>query len=122
MADHRVSCTVPLMKILMARPYTASKAAVNAFSEVLALEVEPFNVRVRIVLPGRAPGTSFGQNARARLQSGTPMPIRSWRNASSHHGSRIQDRSLTREMSPKPFGAQRRIRPVGCVCLLEQTR
>jgi NAD(P)-dependent dehydrogenase (short-subunit alcohol dehydrogenase family) len=39
--------------------YTASKAAVEAFSEDLALEVAPFGVRVRLVIPGRAPETSF---------------------------------------------------------------
>jgi short-subunit dehydrogenase len=52
--------------------YTASKAAVNAFSEVLALELEQFAVRVRVVLPGRAPETSFGWNAMARSQDGIP--------------------------------------------------
>jgi NAD(P)-dependent dehydrogenase (short-subunit alcohol dehydrogenase family) len=52
--------------------YTASKAAVNAFTESLALELEPFGVRARIVLPGRAPETAFGENARARM--GMDMP------------------------------------------------
>jgi NAD(P)-dependent dehydrogenase (short-subunit alcohol dehydrogenase family) len=47
--------------------YTSSKAAVNAFTESLALELEPFNVRARLVLPGRAPSTSFGDNARPRM-------------------------------------------------------
>ena len=46
--------------------YTASKAAVNAFTESLALELEPFGVRARLVIPGRAPETAFGDNARAR--------------------------------------------------------
>jgi NAD(P)-dependent dehydrogenase (short-subunit alcohol dehydrogenase family) len=41
--------------------YTASKAAVNAFTEPLALELQQFNVRVRLVLPGRAPETRFGE-------------------------------------------------------------
>ncbi len=39
--------------------YTASKAAVNAFTESLALELAPFDVRIRLVSPGRAPGTRF---------------------------------------------------------------
>jgi NAD(P)-dependent dehydrogenase (short-subunit alcohol dehydrogenase family) len=47
--------------------YRASKAAVNAFTESLALELEPFGVRVRLVLPGRSPETRFGENARARM-------------------------------------------------------
>ncbi|EIM26575.1 SDR family oxidoreductase [Microvirga lotononidis] len=67
-----VTSSVTLKPLHLLSAYTASKAAVNAFTEVLALELEPFNVHVRIVLPGRAPDTSFGQNARARLQSGIP--------------------------------------------------
>jgi NAD(P)-dependent dehydrogenase (short-subunit alcohol dehydrogenase family) len=60
---------LPLLSV-----YTASKAAVNAFSDSVALELEPFGVRVRVVLPGRAPETSFGDNARARMTSGFPEP------------------------------------------------
>ncbi|MBZ6077569.1 SDR family oxidoreductase [Microvirga puerhi] len=67
-----VTSSVTLKPLQLLSAYTASKAAVNAFTEVLALELEPFNVHVRIVLPGRSPETSFGQNARARLQSGIP--------------------------------------------------
>ena len=40
--------------------------------ESLAFELEPFGVRVRLVLPGRAPDTRFGDNARARMQDGFP--------------------------------------------------
>jgi NAD(P)-dependent dehydrogenase (short-subunit alcohol dehydrogenase family) len=52
--------------------YTASKAAVNAFTESLALELAPFDVRARLVIPGRAPETSFGDNARARMGMNIP--------------------------------------------------
>lgn len=58
---------LPLLSV-----YTASKAAVNAFSDSVALELAPFGVRVRVVLPGRAPDTAFGENARARMASGFP--------------------------------------------------
>lgn len=54
--------------------YTASKAAVNAFTESLALELEPFGVRARLVIPGRAPETAFGANARARMGMDIPEP------------------------------------------------
>lgn len=47
--------------------YRASKAAVNAFTESMALELEPFGVRARLVLPGRAPDTRFGDNAHAHM-------------------------------------------------------
>jgi hypothetical protein len=36
--------------------------------------LEPFNVRVRLVLPGRAPDTRFGENAQTRMQHGFPEP------------------------------------------------
>lgn len=60
---------LPLLSV-----YTASKAAVNAFTDSVALELEPFGVRVRVVLPGRAPDTSFGDNARVRMTGGFPEP------------------------------------------------
>ena len=69
-----VTSSVTLLPLPLLSVYTASKAAVNAFSEVLALELEPFDIRVRVVLPGRAPSTSFGANARARMQAGFPEP------------------------------------------------
>ena len=52
--------------------YTASKAAVNAFTESLALELEPLGIRTRLVLPGRAPTTRFGENARDNMQGDVP--------------------------------------------------
>ncbi|NNB90914.1 SDR family oxidoreductase [Corallococcus exiguus] len=55
--------------------YTASKAALNAFTESLALELQPFNVRVSLVIPGRSPETPFSQNAQARMQDqGVSVP------------------------------------------------
>lgn len=48
--------------------YRASKAAVNAFTESLASEMEPFGVRVRIVLPGSSGETRFRETASAGLR------------------------------------------------------
>lgn len=45
--------------------YRASKAALNAWSESLAIEAKPFGIRVHVILPGRSPETKFGENARA---------------------------------------------------------
>ena len=67
----KVSSSVTLRPLPLLSVYTASKAALNAFSECLALEVAPFGVRVKLVLPGRAPDTRFGDNARARMGSGS---------------------------------------------------
>lgn len=62
-----VTSSVTLKPLSLLSVYTGSKAAVNAFTESLALELAPFNVRARLVLPGRAPGTRFGDNARQRM-------------------------------------------------------
>ncbi|HEX8604008.1 MAG TPA: SDR family oxidoreductase [Pseudoduganella sp.] len=52
--------------------YTASKAAINAFSESLALELAQFNVRINLVIPGRAPETPFSKNAQSRMEGAFP--------------------------------------------------
>jgi NAD(P)-dependent dehydrogenase (short-subunit alcohol dehydrogenase family) len=67
-----VTSSVTLKALPLLSVYTASKAAVNAFTESLALELAPFDVRVRLVLPGRAPGTNFGDNARRLMGDSVP--------------------------------------------------
>lgn len=67
-----VTSSVTLRPLHLLSVYTASKAAVNAFTESMALEMEPFGVRARLVLPGRAPTTAFGANARARMGMSIP--------------------------------------------------
>ncbi|MGA7437164.1 MAG: SDR family oxidoreductase [Luteibacter sp.] len=62
-----VTSTVTLRALPLLSVYTASKAAVNAFTESLALELALFGIRACIVLPGRAPTTRFGENARPRV-------------------------------------------------------
>ena len=67
-----VTSSVTLKPQRLLSVYTASKAAVNAFTESLALELEPFGVAVRLVIPGQAPETRFSATARARVQDGVP--------------------------------------------------
>jgi NAD(P)-dependent dehydrogenase (short-subunit alcohol dehydrogenase family) len=67
-----VTSSVTLKSLPLLSVYTGSKAAVNAFTESLALELEQFGVRVRLVLPGRSPSTRLGDNARTRMQNGFP--------------------------------------------------
>lgn len=62
-----VTSSVTLKALPLLAAYRASKAAVNAFTESMALELEQFGVRVRLVLPGRAPETRFAENARAHV-------------------------------------------------------
>ncbi len=69
-----VSSTVTLRPLLLLSVYTASKAAINAFTESLALELEQFNIRVRLVLPGRSSETRFGENARPRMLNSISEP------------------------------------------------
>ncbi|WP_343611964.1 SDR family oxidoreductase [Novosphingobium sp.] len=62
-----VTSTVTIVSLPLLSVYTASKAAVNAFTESVALELKPFGIRAQLVLPGRAPDTAFGTNARTRM-------------------------------------------------------
>ncbi|HUA80071.1 MAG TPA: SDR family oxidoreductase [Dyella sp.] len=62
-----VTSTVTLKPLPLVGVYRASKAAVNAFTESLAAEVEPFDVRVCLVLPGRSPETRFSAKAHEHL-------------------------------------------------------
>ncbi|WP_252106387.1 MULTISPECIES: SDR family oxidoreductase [unclassified Halomonas] len=67
-----VTSSVTLMPLPLLALYTASKAAVNALSDSMAIELEPFGIRVRTVLPGRAPDTAFAANAGPRMAGGIP--------------------------------------------------
>ena len=53
---------MPLLSV-----YSARKAAVNAFTEVLALVLEQLKIRVHLVVPGRSPDTSCSEALRGRL-------------------------------------------------------
>jgi NAD(P)-dependent dehydrogenase (short-subunit alcohol dehydrogenase family) len=63
-----VTSSVTLKALPLVAAYRASKAAVNAFTESMALELEPFGVRVRLVLPGRSPETRFRENAQPHMR------------------------------------------------------
>lgn len=67
-----ISSAVTLRPLPALSIYSASKAAVNAFTESFALEAAEFGVRARLVLPGSAPETSFGRNAVARMGMDIP--------------------------------------------------
>lgn len=70
-----VSSATTLKSLPMLAVYTASKAALNAFTESLALELQPFHVRVSLVIPGQSPETPFSQNAQAQMRmQGVAVP------------------------------------------------
>jgi NAD(P)-dependent dehydrogenase (short-subunit alcohol dehydrogenase family) len=52
--------------------YTASKMAIEAFTASLALELEAFNVRVKLVEPGYGPTTRFTSNTGSRMEGLIP--------------------------------------------------
>ena len=70
-----LTSSVTLKSIPLLSVYSASKAAVTAFTASLALELEQFNIRVREVLPGRAPTTTrFAENGRESDRFVIPEP------------------------------------------------
>jgi NAD(P)-dependent dehydrogenase (short-subunit alcohol dehydrogenase family) len=69
-----VSSAVTIRPLPALSVYSASKAALNAFTESLALEAAPFGIRAKLVLPGSAPTTGFGKNAVARMGMEIPEP------------------------------------------------
>jgi len=71
-----VSSIVTLKPLPALSVYSASKAALNAFTQSLAIEAALFKVRVKLVLPGSAPTTGFGKNAVARMGLEIPEPYR----------------------------------------------
>jgi NAD(P)-dependent dehydrogenase (short-subunit alcohol dehydrogenase family) len=69
-----VTSSVTLKPLHFLSVYTASKAAVNALTDCLALELVPLGLRVHAVLPGRAPSTQFGASARSRSHQAGALP------------------------------------------------
>lgn len=63
-----VTSAVTLRALPLIAAYAASKAAVNAFTESMALEIEQFGMRAHLVIPGRAPATRFAENGSSRMQ------------------------------------------------------
>jgi NAD(P)-dependent dehydrogenase (short-subunit alcohol dehydrogenase family) len=58
-----VTSSVGIAPMPLVAVYTASKYAIEGFSESLAYELGTFGVRVKIVEPGLAPTTSFAANS-----------------------------------------------------------
>ena len=60
---------LPLLSV-----YRASKAAVTALTESAALEIAPFNIRARVVVPGMAPSTNFASSTYEQVENGGWFP------------------------------------------------
>jgi len=62
-----VTSSVTLPPMPLAAAYTASKMAIEGFTASLGLELDFFNVRVKLVEPGYAPSTRFAANGGTRM-------------------------------------------------------
>lgn len=67
-----VTSTVTLAPMPLVAAYTASKTAIEGFTESLALELAPFNLGVKLVEPGYGPNTRFTANGAQRMQGLIP--------------------------------------------------
>ena len=67
-----VTSSAALTPMPLVSVYTASKTAIEGFSESLAYELSLFNIRVKIVEPGRAPATNFAANGSERMKGLIP--------------------------------------------------
>ena len=67
-----VTSSVTLTPMPLAAVYTASKMAIEGFTASLALELEFFNVRVKLVEPGYCPDTHFAGNGGRRMEGLIP--------------------------------------------------
>jgi short-subunit dehydrogenase len=69
-----VTSSATLAPMPLVAVYTASKAAIEAFTASLAFELEAFGVSLKLVEPGYAPTTRFASNGGARMAGLIPEP------------------------------------------------
>ena len=67
-----VTSTVTLAPMPLVAAYTASKTAIEGFTESLVFELAAFNIRAKLVEPGYGPGTRFTANGAERMQGLIP--------------------------------------------------
>jgi NAD(P)-dependent dehydrogenase (short-subunit alcohol dehydrogenase family) len=69
-----VTSSATLAAMPLAAVYTASKIAIEGFTASVALELQFFNVRVKLVEPGYCPNTRFTSNGGQRMEGLIPEP------------------------------------------------
>ena len=67
-----VTSSATLAPMPLVAVYAASKTAIEGFTASLALELEDFNVSVKLVEPGYAPTTNFTSNGQTRMNGLIP--------------------------------------------------
>ncbi len=69
-----VTSSAGILPMPLVSVYTASKFAIEGFTESLAYELSSFGVRAKIVEPGYGPTTGFTSNGLARMEGLLPEP------------------------------------------------
>jgi NAD(P)-dependent dehydrogenase (short-subunit alcohol dehydrogenase family) len=69
-----VTSSATLAPFPLVAVYTASKVAIEGFTESLAIELANFGVNVKLIEPGYGPGTNFTKNGSPRMQGLLPEP------------------------------------------------
>jgi NAD(P)-dependent dehydrogenase (short-subunit alcohol dehydrogenase family) len=90
-----VTSSATLAPMPLVAVYTASKTAIEGFTASLALELEAFDVRVKLVEPGYCPNTSFASNGEGRMAGLIPEAYAAY--AERVFASLGQPTALTRE-------------------------
>ena len=67
-----VTSSATLAPFPLVAAYTASKTAIEGFTESLELELQEFGIRAKLVEPGYGPTTSFTANGQQRMQGLIP--------------------------------------------------
>lgn len=73
-----VTSSVALGAFPLAAAYTASKMAIEGFTASLALELNGFNVHLKLVEPGYCPNTRFAENGAERMRGLITEPYESF--------------------------------------------
>lgn len=90
-----VTSSATLAPFPLVAAYTASKSAIEGFTESLELELRDFGVRVKLVEPGYGPTTSFTANGQQRMQGLIPSAYEPF--AHSVFAGFTKDMPVTRE-------------------------
>ena len=69
-----VTSSATLAPMPLVAAYTASKTAIEGFTDSIAHELAEFNVRVKLVEPGYGPTTRFTSNSGSRMDGLIPQP------------------------------------------------
>ena len=70
-----VTSSVALARMPLVAVYTASKTAIEGFTASLALELDEFDIGVKLVQPGYGPSTAFTSNGHMQLNSEPYAPF-----------------------------------------------